>query len=196
MFYSLACWFFCSLKQKQQDNTAPWTSELAFELDLSPRAKGERSWQRGTTRNSARMNRMGRRAQKSNPGHFDGNKRNPFSSMPQLLFSFCGIQVFVSWNSSFSRKNQVRVSKESILPFAEFRFSFRGIQVFVKRIKFEFLRIQDFVKRINFVSSESSLHRINQVCVSKKSSLHRLNQVCVCKRIKFASNKSSFCKWL
>ena len=90
----------------------PRTSELAFGLDLSPRAKGERSWQRGTTRNSTHMWRW---VPESNPGHFDGNKRSALSSMPQLLFAFCGIQVFISWNSSFRRKNQVCVCKRNLI---------------------------------------------------------------------------------
>ena len=123
---------------------------MAFGLDLSPRAKGERSWQRSTTRNSARM---WRRVPESNPGHFDGNKRNALSSMPQFLFSFCRIQVFISRNSRFHQKNQVLKisSKESSVQF----------------------------ERINFVSSESSLRRINQICVSKELILHRMNQVFV-----------------
>lgn len=148
MFYSLACRFLLLFETETttRHNPVPRTSELAFGLYLNPRANGERSWQQGTTRNSARM---WRRVQESNPGHFDGNQRSALSSLPQLLFAFCEFSfLFVEFKFS---------AKESSL-------SFRECKISSKESSLRF-------KRINFVPSESSLQRIPYY---RKLTLHEI----------------------
>ena len=125
-FILLLVGFYCSLKQKQQQDKTPFPGPLNWLLD----------WISAQEHNK-KLSPHVVPVQESNPNHFDGNKRSALSSLPQLLFAFCGIQVFFSWNSSFRQKNQFWVFENS-------RF-----------------------RQKNQVcgSKESILYRVNQVCI-------------------------------